>query len=82
MTLGSREKQDLEGFQGYLVCLGTVDHLVSRVTGEYLGILDPQEWEWRGLLAQQVLMDHKDPPELENLDPKVLEDLLENTVCV
>merc|ERR1712013_357981 len=82
VTLGSREKQDPEGFLGYLVCLGTVDHLVSRVTGEYLGILDLQEWEWRGLLAQQVLMDHKDPPELENLDHKVLEDLLENTVAV
>merc|ERR1719312_1889901 len=82
VTLGSREKQDLEGFLGYLVCLGTVDHQVSRVTGEYLEILDLQEWEWRDLLAQQVLMDHKDPPELENLDPKVLEDLLENTVAV
>lgn len=82
VTLESREKQDPEGFLGYLACLGTVDHLVSRVTGDYLGILDPQEWEWRDLLAQQVLMDHKDPPELENLDPKVLEDLLENTVAV
>jgi len=79
VTLESREKQDPEGFLGYLACLVTVDHPVSRVTGEYLGIPDLLEWEWRDLLGQPVLMDHLDPKGLENLDHKVLEDLLGNS---
>ena len=82
VTLESREKQDPEGFLGYLACLETVDHPVSRVTGEYLGIPDLLEWEWRDLSGQPVLMDHLDPKGLENLDPKALEDLLGNMVCI
>lgn len=82
VTLESREKQDQEGFLGYLACLVTADHPVSRVIGEYLGILDLLEWEWRDLLGQPVLMDHLDPKGLENLDHKVLEDLLGNSVVV
>ena len=82
MTLVFKERQGPEGFLGFLAYLALVDHLASRVTGVYQGIMDLLGWVWRDQLDQQDLMD---PPVLlgpENLEHRALEDHLGNTVSV
>lgn len=82
VTLVFKERQGQEGFLGFLAYLALLDHLVSRVTGEYRGILDLLGWEWKDQLDQQDLMDHPVLLGLENLERRVLEDHLGNTVAV
>ena len=80
MILEFKEKQAPEGFLVFRACRDPMDHLVLKVTEEYLVILDVLGWEWKDLLDPLDLTVQLDLPEWESQDPKDLEDLQENTV--
>jgi len=81
VILGSKERQDLEGFLACQACLDHLVHLVRRETEESRETGALQELEWKVLRDLRDLMDCQDLQVLESQVSKVSAVLPANKDC-